>query len=104
MRSKQALRSSGALKLKTPPSGAGFMTSAQRRYLARGLTQPGGKLPLFDEEGREISPRTIEACLTHGWARPWSRNPVKPGWFVCRLTEEGYRALGQPPPRRAFDG
>ena len=104
MRSKQALRSSGALKLKTPPSGAGFMTSAQRRYLARGLKQPGGNLPLFDEERREISPRTIEACLTHGWARPWSRNPVKPGWFVCRLTEEGYRALGQPPPRRAFNG
>jgi hypothetical protein len=104
MRSKQALGSSGAVRLKTPPSGAGFMTSAQRRYLARGLKQPGGKLPLFDEEGREISPRTIEACLTHGWARPWSRNPVKPGWFVCRLTEEGYRALGQPPPRRAFDG
>ena len=104
MRSKQALRSSGAVRLKTPPSGAGFMTSAQRRYLARGLKQPGGKLPLFDEEGREISPRTIEACLTHGWARPWSRNPVKPGWFVCRLTEEGYCALGQPPPRPAFDG
>jgi len=104
MRTKQALSSSGAVKLKTPPSGAGFMTSGQRRYLARGLKQPGGKLPLFDEQGQEISHRTIEACLTHGWARPWSRNPVKPGWFVCRLTEEGYRALGQPPPRRAFDG
>jgi len=104
MRSKQALRSSGPLRLKTPVSGVGFMTSAQRRYLACGLRQPGGKLPLFDEEGQEISHRTIEACLTRGWARPWSRNPVKPGWFVCRLTEEGYRALGQPPPRRAFDG
>ncbi len=104
MRSKQALSSSGAVKPKTPPSGAGLMTSGQRRYLARGLKQPGGKLPLFDEGGQEISHRTIEACLTHGWARPWSRNPVKPGWFVCRLTEEGYRALGQPPPRHAFDG
>jgi hypothetical protein len=104
MRTKQALSSSGAVKPKTPPSGAGFMTSGQRRYLARGLKQPGGKLPLFDEGGQEISHRTIEACLTHGWARPWSRNPVKPGWLVCRLTEEGYRALGQPPPRRAFDG
>jgi hypothetical protein len=104
MRTKQALRSSGALRLKTPLSGVGFMTSAQRRYLARGLRQPGGKLPLFDEEGQEISHRTIEACVAHGWAKPWSRNPVKPGWLVCRLTELGYRALGKNPPRRAFDG
>ncbi len=104
MRTKQALRSSGPLRLKTQLSGAGFMTAAQRRYLAHGLKQPGGKLPLFDEGGQEISHRTIEACVAHGWARPWSRNPVKPGWLVCRLTEEGYRALGKLPPRRSFGG
>ena len=98
MRSKQALSSGGAVKPKTPPLGAGFMTSGQRRYLARGLKQPGGKLPLFDEGGQEISHRTIEACLAHGWVRPWSQNPVNPGWLVCRLTEEGYRALGKLPP------
>ena len=56
------------LVLKTPPSGAGFMTSAQRRYLARGLKQPGGKLPLFDDEGQEISHRTIEICVVSGCA------------------------------------
>ena len=104
MRTKQALRSAGALSLKTPLSGPGFMTPAQRRYLARGLKQPGGKLPLFDERGQEISQRTIEACVAHGWAKAWSRNPVKPGWLVCRLTEQGYRALGKSPPRRSFDG
>jgi hypothetical protein len=92
------------MRLKTPLAGVGFMTPAQRRYLARGLKQPGGKLPLFDEQGQEISHRTIEACVAHGWAKPWSRNPVKPGWFVCRLTETGYRALGKHPPRRVFDG
>ena len=74
------------------------MSAAQRRYLLRGLGQPGGKLPLFDERGQEISHRTIEACLAHGWVRPWSQNPVNPGWLVCRLTEEGYRALGKLPP------
>ena len=102
MQTKRALRASGALGLETPLPGAGFMTPAQRRYLARGLKQPGGKLPLFDQEGQEISHRTIEACVAHGWATPWSRNPVKPGWFVCRLTEQGYRALGKNPPRRPF--
>jgi hypothetical protein len=103
MRTKQALRSAGALSLKTPLSGPGFMSPAQRRYLARGLKQPGGKLPLFDEHGQEISHRTIETCVAHGWAKAWSRNPVKPGWLVCRLTEQGYRALGKNPPRRSFD-
>jgi len=77
--------------------GAGGITPAQRRYLARGLREPGGKLPLFDEDGREISRRTIEACLAHGWSETWSRNPVKLDWLVCRLTESGYRALGVKP-------
>jgi hypothetical protein len=29
---------------------------------------------------------------------------VKPGWLVCRLTEEGYRALGKAPPKGTFAG
>jgi len=78
--------------------GVGGVTPAQRRYLARGLREPGGKLPLFDDDGREISRRTIEACLAHGWVEPWIRNPVKLNWLVCRLTESGYRALGKKPP------
>lgn len=73
-------------------------TQAQRRYLERGLTQPGGKLPLFDRDGREVSRKTIESCVAHGWATPWVHNPIKPDWLVCRLTEAGYRVLGSKPP------
>ena len=83
--------------------GAPRPTEAQRRYLERGLRQPGGKLPLFDRDGREIPHKTIETCIVHGWAEPWFANPLKPGWLVCRLTPEGYRILGQTPPGAAPD-
>ena len=73
-------------------------SEAQRRYLERGLTQPGGKLPLFDRDGREVSRKTIESCVAHGWATPWVHNPIKPDWLVCRLTAAGYRVLGGEPP------
>ena len=73
-------------------------TEAQRRYLELGLTQPGGKLPLFDRDGREVPKRTVETCLARGWAAPWAQNPIKPDWLVCRLTEAGYRVLGREPP------
>ena len=69
-------------------------TEPQRRYLARGLAEAGGKLPLFDAEGREVPHQTIQACIAHGWAEAWVQNPIKPDWPVCRLTPEGYRALG----------
>jgi hypothetical protein len=72
-------------------------TKAQRRYLERGLSEPGGKLPLFDREGREVVRKTIEACLAHGWAESWVQNPIKPDWLVCRLTPSGFRALGRTP-------
>ena len=74
-------------------------TDPQRRYLERGLSEPGGKLPLFDTEGREVPKKTIEACVAHGWAEPWTRNPIMPDWLVCRLTPLGYRVLGQPSDR-----
>jgi len=80
-----------------PTASAGRPSEAQRRYLERGLTQPGGKLPLFDAAGREIPRKTIEACIAQGWAEPWTPNPIKPDWLVCRLTERGFRALGQAP-------
>ncbi len=65
--------------------------SAQRAWLARGLDQPGGKLPLFDRNGQRVSPRTVKACVEHGWAEPWFSNPLKPDWLICKLTEEGRR-------------
>src|SRR5690349_6836490 len=73
-------------------------SAAQVRYLARGLDEPGGKLPLFDRDGREIPKKTIEACIAHGWAEPWVANPMKPNWLVCRLTGHGYRVLGHAGP------
>ena len=65
----------------------------QRRWLRRGLDQPGGKLPLFDGNGQRISERTVRSCLEKGWAEPWFNNPIKPDWLVCKLTETGRRAL-----------
>ncbi|WP_420332994.1 hypothetical protein [Roseibium sp.] len=76
----------GALKL-------GNLTAVQKRWLKRGLEQPGGKLPLFDENGREIPARTIRACIDAGWAEPWFSNPIKPNWLVCRLTPDAFEVL-----------
>ncbi|GEO80635.1 hypothetical protein ROR02_07660 [Pararhodospirillum oryzae] len=64
-------------------------TDSQRRWLRRGLDQPGGKLPLFDENGRRVDSRVVRACLAQGWAEPWFANPLKPDWLVCKLTEAG---------------
>src|SRR5262249_37802917 len=72
-------------------------TEPQRRYLERGLTEPGGKLPLFDHDGRQAPSKTVEACGAHGSADRWSATPIKPDWLVCRLTPAGYRALGMAP-------
>jgi hypothetical protein len=68
---------------------------AQRHYLMRGITQPGGKLPLFDGEGQHIHPALVRACVAHGWAEPWFGNPMKPDWLVCKLTEKGRRVLDE---------
>ncbi|PIW25919.1 MAG: hypothetical protein COW30_17665 [Rhodospirillales bacterium CG15_BIG_FIL_POST_REV_8_21_14_020_66_15] len=65
----------------------------QRKWLARGLNQAGGKLPLFDEVGKKVSDRTVRACIENGWAEPWFNNPLKPDWQVCKLTEAGRRLL-----------
>jgi hypothetical protein len=75
-------------------------TEAQRRYLGRGLAEAGGKLPLFAGSWHEVLRKTIESCLAQGWARPWTANPTKPDWLVCRLTEAGKRVLGAALPRR----
>jgi hypothetical protein len=68
---------------------------AQRRYLSRGLTQPGGKLPLFDEYGQHIHPALVRACIAHGWAQPWFGNPLKSDWLICKLTEKGRDILSE---------
>ena len=72
-------------------------TAIQRAWLKRGLDQPGGKLPLFDEYGQHIDPQTVRACIKQGWAEPWYPNPLKPDWMVCKLTARG-RVIAQRPP------
>jgi hypothetical protein len=69
------------------------LTHTQKRWLSRGLNQPGGKLPLFDEDGTKIKKRTILSCIKRGWAEPWFSNPLKPDWLVCRLTKAGRKKL-----------
>ena len=69
-------------------------SASQRAWLRRGLNQPGGKLPLFDEYGQQIDPRTIRACIDQGWAEPWFSNPLKPDWLVCKLTAAGRNVAG----------
>ena len=71
---------------------------AQRRWLRRGLSQPGGKLPLFDRNGQRVSDRLVRACIRHGWAEPWFDNPLKPDWLVCRLTRAGRAVTEEPEP------
>lgn len=76
-------------------------TAVQAAYLRRGLSEPGGKLPLFDRNGQRYTNRTIRSCIDQGWATPWFHNPIKPDWLICRLTEAGAAVLADLPPERA---
>lgn len=71
-------------------------TKAQIAWLKRGLGEPGGKLPLFNDQGQRVNDRMVKACLDAGWAEPWFENPLKPNWLVCKLTAEGRAALSAP--------
>lgn len=84
-----------AVEVNAPEGGAAPipLTAAQRKWLARGLDQPGGKLPLFDAEGRRVSRQTVQACLDRGLCEPWFANPLKPDWLVCKLTDLGRASL-----------
>ena len=68
---------------------------AELAYLRRGMREPGGKLPLFDRRGQEISPAIIHICIANGWAEHWFANPLKPDWLVCRLTNVGREIVRQ---------
>ena len=61
----------------------------QLKWLRRGLSQPGGKLPLFDNWGQRVNEQTVRSCIAHGWAEPWFANPLRPDWLVCKLTPAG---------------
>jgi hypothetical protein len=70
-------------------------TASQIGWLKRGLSQPGGKLPLFDPDGQRYSERTIRSCIKQGWAEPWFANPMKPDWLVCKLTDAGRQVVSE---------
>ncbi|MEQ8194870.1 MAG: hypothetical protein RIB59_10310 [Rhodospirillales bacterium] len=74
-------------------AAGGPPSDVQRRWLERGLSQAGGKLPLFDRNGKRVSDRTVRSCLEKGWCEPWFANPTKPDWLVCRLTDQGRQVL-----------
>jgi hypothetical protein len=69
-------------------------SAAQLVWLKKGLKQPGGKLPLFDEWGQRVNEQTIRSCIAQGWAEPWFANPLKPDWLVCKLTDAGRNLAG----------
>jgi hypothetical protein len=71
------------------------LSPAQRKWLERGLTQPGGKLPLFDGDGRKVNPQVIKKCLDSGWAEPWFANQLKSDFQVCKLTAAGRAVLAE---------
>ena len=87
--------------MKTPIRRPGGRVWRSGAISSGGSIKPGGKLPLFDRDGRQVAASTIEACIAHGWAEVWTRNPIKPEWLVCRLTVAGYRVLGRDPPEGA---
>jgi hypothetical protein len=78
----------------TPANGA-RPSENQLRYLRGGLAQAGGKLPLFDANGKAYPAQTVRSCIERGWAEPWFDNPLKPDWLVCRLTEAGRAAASR---------
>ena len=51
-------------------------TAAQLAWLKRGLAQPGGKLPLFDDSGQRVNTRTIKLQLSN-WDEFWSKPHVQ---------------------------
>ncbi len=79
-------------------------TKAQLEYLKLGLHQAGGKLPLFDRDGQQISAKTIRSCIKNGWAKPWFNNPIKKDWLVCKLTDNGrelFEEMSSAPEKRS---
>ena len=84
-----AARKFNALALNDNELERNLPTLPELMYLRRGLTQAGGKLPLFDLDGQAVAAPIVRRCLDRGWAQPWFNNPLKPDWLVCKLTDAG---------------
>lgn len=85
---------SGVKRMTRVKNRSSVLSAEEKSYLSMGLSQAGGKLPLFDSSGQEIRRAIIQSCLKKGYAETWFANPLKPDWLVCRLTDEG-RKLAQ---------
>ena len=83
----------GTEKSSARKKGIGGPSPQQSKWLAHGLDQAGGKLPLFDDVGQRFSERTVQSCIEKGWAKPWFDNPIKPDWLICKLTDSGRQVL-----------
>ena len=70
-------------------------TLVELLYLRRGLTQAGGKLPLFDLDGQDVDAAIVGRCVSRGWAEPWFNNPLEQDWLVCKLTDAGRRVAAE---------
>ena len=68
--------------------------SSALRFLRNGLRAPGGKLPLFDEEGQRIDRGLVQYCVDSGFAETWFVNDLRPDLPVYRITTKGCAALG----------
>ena len=88
---RQDARSNNVCALNDNELEAVLPAISELLYLRRGLTQAGGKLPLFDLDGQAVDKAVVRTCLARGWAEPWFSNPLKPDWLVCKLTEAGRR-------------
>ena len=88
---RQHVRSSDSFAFNDNELGGDLPTMVEMLYLRRGLSQAGGKLPLFDMDGQIVAEAIVQRCLARGWAQPWFNNPLKPGWLVCKLTAAGRR-------------
>ena len=88
---RQNARSSNVYALNDNSLETVLPSVSELLYLRRGLTQAGGKLPLFDLDGQAVDRAVVRTCLARGWAEPWFTNPLKPDWLVCKLTDAGRR-------------
>ena len=74
------------------------LSAAQRLWLSAGLSQAGGKLPLYNAQGLAIADDIRESCIAAGWAEPWVLNPHQGAARVCRLSDAGRTLLLQQRP------
>lgn len=75
------------------PQSRSQPSAGERAWLAAGLDQQQGKLPMFDADGQRIDPQIIQSCLDRGWCEPWLSFPGAPDWRPLRLTDAGMAAL-----------